>query len=359
MDNGKIPIISIVTPIYSRPELISEGLDSIYSQGLNESDFEVLAVNNGATDPTVQEVLDAYTFQGKRPSNLRIINVKINKRAGSGRNAGIRAAKGKFILHKDHDDAFAPDSLRKLVEHLRNNQTLDVLTYNKQLRQYSDNRIIEEPCHIKESSDIMSGERFITTRNVPAFLWLIACRRDFVLKNDLFVEEDVILEDGDYVIGCLINAARVQSIPLIVVYYYNYGRKSQNVTSSFYKRNLIESYFQMTERILDWANQNRMHHKDGATAIDNLYKYHYSVIVTKYLWALSYKEIIELLEAYPYRLSDITETKLLAITNPRLYAAISVATSPFKLIAINTYIRIKASDNMFANLFIRWYKKFK
>lgn len=65
--------LSIVIPVYNVEPFIRGTLDSIYKQGVDESLFEVIVVNDGTLDNSmaiVEMFADAHT-------NLAIINQKI------------------------------------------------------------------------------------------------------------------------------------------------------------------------------------------------------------------------------------------------------------------------------------------
>lgn len=74
------PLLSIVIPIYNGAEFIPKCIDSIYEQGLAETDFEVICVDDCSTDSTPQ-VLASLAAQHK---NLSVLRHSVNKRQGGG-----------------------------------------------------------------------------------------------------------------------------------------------------------------------------------------------------------------------------------------------------------------------------------
>lgn len=72
------PKISIIIPVYNGAKDIIRCLDSIYSQHLDSTQFEVLCIDDCSTDNTAETI----TRYSKNKNNLRLISHSINKRQG-------------------------------------------------------------------------------------------------------------------------------------------------------------------------------------------------------------------------------------------------------------------------------------
>lgn len=103
------PLISVVVPVYNVEEYLRECLDSILNQ--NEGRFEIVAVNDGATDSS-REILAEYASLDDR---IRIVDQE-NMGLSGARNTGVAAAAGEYIAFVDSDDFVAPDYLSKMLE---------------------------------------------------------------------------------------------------------------------------------------------------------------------------------------------------------------------------------------------------
>ena len=55
------PILSIIIPAYNAANFIKQSLDSIFKQSTSENDFEVIIINDGSTDDTIN-VVSEYSF---------------------------------------------------------------------------------------------------------------------------------------------------------------------------------------------------------------------------------------------------------------------------------------------------------
>lgn len=138
--------ISIIIPIYNVEEYIESCLVSIYSQKVDEDYFEVIAVNDGTLDKSM-EIVNEFS---KGHNNIRIIN-KINGGVSSARNLGIESAQGDFFLFVDADDMINKDALRQLFLFLSENSKSEIVVIKslteggKELYKWSDSIISQEP----------------------------------------------------------------------------------------------------------------------------------------------------------------------------------------------------------------------
>lgn len=107
-----MPLISVIIPVYNGARTIRETIDSVLSQSF--SDFELLIINDGSTDNTLDVVA--------RFSDPRI-HVFSYPNAGSNpsRNRGIDFAKGDYLSFIDADDLWTPDKLEAQLQALRDN----------------------------------------------------------------------------------------------------------------------------------------------------------------------------------------------------------------------------------------------
>jgi len=104
------PLVSVVIPCYKQAHFLSEAVESVVAQTM--TDWEIIIVDDGSPDNTgeVAKRLIAR-FTGRQ---FRLIE-QPNGGLPSARNAGIRAARGKYILPLDADDRIRPALLQKLA----------------------------------------------------------------------------------------------------------------------------------------------------------------------------------------------------------------------------------------------------
>ena len=101
------PIITVIMLTYNREKLVARAIESILAQTFRY--FEFIIVDNGSTDQS-GVIADKYAAIEPR---IRVIHRKRGN-IGSGRNAGLDAARGKYIAFIDDDDFAEPDYLEFL-----------------------------------------------------------------------------------------------------------------------------------------------------------------------------------------------------------------------------------------------------
>ncbi len=111
MATEKIPLVSVIIPMYNAAQFISQTLESLLYQTMQ--DFEVVVIDDCSTDNSV-EVVESFTekFGG------RLHVIKLPENSGSPevpRNVGIQFARGKYIAFLDNDDLFTKTALEEFT----------------------------------------------------------------------------------------------------------------------------------------------------------------------------------------------------------------------------------------------------
>ena len=108
--------VSVIIPCYNCQDLIGETLQSLAEQ--THRNFEVVCVNDGSKDETISVL---QQWKEKNILDIRIVD-KPNGGVSSARNAGIRAAQGKYVLFLDADDLYHSAYLQSLCDAVEQNQ---------------------------------------------------------------------------------------------------------------------------------------------------------------------------------------------------------------------------------------------
>jgi len=116
--------LSIIVPVYNVEEFLCRCLDSIFSQDF-PGELEVIAVDDGSEDGS-PEVLREYA---KRESRLLVLTHNRNQRLSVARGTGMKAARGRYIMHVDSDDWLLPGSLAALFSKMQSEDP-DVIMFN-------------------------------------------------------------------------------------------------------------------------------------------------------------------------------------------------------------------------------------
>ena len=104
------PRVSVVIPCYKQAHFLAEAVQSVVQQTF--TDWEVIVVNDGSPDATGAVCRD---LAARWPHRLIRCLEKPNGGLADARNAGIRVARGKYVLPLDADDRLHPEMLAKTV----------------------------------------------------------------------------------------------------------------------------------------------------------------------------------------------------------------------------------------------------
>lgn len=103
-------LVSVVIPCYNQAQYLPEAVESVVAQTFGN--WEIIIVNDGSSDKTT-DVAQGIIL--KNPSRkIRLIE-KGNGGLSDARNAGIRFARGNYVLPLDADDKIDPTFLAKTV----------------------------------------------------------------------------------------------------------------------------------------------------------------------------------------------------------------------------------------------------
>ena len=103
--------VSIVIPAYNAEKEIRNTVDSILNQTF--IDYEIIVVNDGSTDNTLQVLLDYG-------DKIKIID-QVNGGVSKARNEGIKVAEGEYVAFLDSDDLWHPDKLSLQIKLMESN----------------------------------------------------------------------------------------------------------------------------------------------------------------------------------------------------------------------------------------------
>jgi hypothetical protein len=120
--------VSVVVALFNTGEHLSDLVTSLDRQTLPPSDFEVILVDDGSTDDTLEQ---ARALAAER-SNVVVETIPNSGWPGRPRNVGLDRARGDYVFFSDHDDLFAPRALQRMWETARANNA-DIV-YGKVVR---------------------------------------------------------------------------------------------------------------------------------------------------------------------------------------------------------------------------------
>ena len=112
-----MPEVSVIIPVYNRPELLLEAAESVFAQTF--ADYELIIVDDGSTDGT-QASAAGLAGSAAADGRCRIISTAHTGFPGAARNRGAAAASGRYLAFLDSDDYWLPEKLALQYKHMRN-----------------------------------------------------------------------------------------------------------------------------------------------------------------------------------------------------------------------------------------------
>src|SRR5262245_61519300 len=95
------PAVSVIIPTYNRWPLVGESIESVLAQ--TYADFELIVIDDGSTDGTVQKL-------AKFGSRLQVLT-QSNRGVSAARNVGVCQARGRYLAFLDSDDLWQRNKL--------------------------------------------------------------------------------------------------------------------------------------------------------------------------------------------------------------------------------------------------------
>ncbi|WP_417366175.1 glycosyltransferase family 2 protein [Glutamicibacter arilaitensis] len=212
--------ISVIIPVYNTMPYLTELLNSLESQSLSSSQFEVIAIDDGSTDFS-GEILDVYA---KRNPNFRIIHQENSGWPGKPRNVGIDEANGEWVFFCDGDDVLGEEALKKMLSFAQEND-VDILI--PKMVGLNGRRIMSS---LYRTTSVDTPLETVLRSLNPIKLM----RRSLLVDNKIrFSEERVRLEDGMAVVQAYMHARRVSILSDYDYYHARTRSDGQNISISY------------------------------------------------------------------------------------------------------------------------------
>lgn len=153
------PIITIVIPVYNRPQLVIRTLDSILAQDYRP--LQVIVVDNNSTDNTLGTINQWINNLEDNQLNITVLSAS-KKGAAYARQQGVDKVTTPWVMHFDSDDTMRPGHLSRIAQGIKDNPQADILGWNvithqldnrsKINRFYSDNAMFNHLFHASLST---------------------------------------------------------------------------------------------------------------------------------------------------------------------------------------------------------------
>ena len=223
------PILSIIIPLYNCEKYIKQCLDTIFRQEMNESEFEVIVIDDGSKD-SGYSLASEYA---KRYQNIFVIKQE-NQGVACARNNALEKATGDYVTFVDADDMLVSGSLSTLIKIAVENKADIVKAAHKEV---PEDAVCEDfsSSHDNSSIQVMTGEEAIVnvTRMKEGYCWGYLISRKLITDNRLsFPPKVAFMEDWAFITQAILKSRTfVNADVLLYLYRRNSSSCMANVTT--------------------------------------------------------------------------------------------------------------------------------
>lgn len=223
--------LSIIVPVYGVEKYIRPCIDSIFRQGLDEKCYEVIIVNDGTIDRSmeiIQDIIDKH-------DNITIVNQE-NQGLSVARNVGISLAQGEYIIMPDSDDLLIDKSLARLLDVALSSKADLVVADFLEMDDEEIEHIEAIPQKKFEMKEKTGEEMFLEDLNpYQCYVWRTLFRREFLINNNIKFVPGIYIQDVPFTHECYIKAKKCIRISWLLNIY---RRGHESATFSFNTKKL-------------------------------------------------------------------------------------------------------------------------
>lgn len=211
-----MPKISVIIPVYNVEKYLSECLDSVINQTLQ--DIEIICVNDESTDGSLA-ILEKYA---KKDSRITVLSQK-NAGAGAARNKGLEIARGEYLSFLDSDDFFELDMLDKAYNTCqRENADFVVFRSNR----FDDRTKRYISCDWTINRRLLPSKKTFCYKDISknifrlfnGWAWDKLYKHEFAQANNLRFQEQRTTNDLLFVFTALVKAQRITVLEEILAH---------------------------------------------------------------------------------------------------------------------------------------------
>lgn len=216
-------MISVVIPLYNKEQSITSTLQTVLKQ--TYQDFEIVIVNDGSTDYSVEEVAKVTD------PRIRLIHQR-NAGVSAARNRGIEEAKGEYIAFLDADDEWKPDYLKTQYELTQKYPECSIFACNYE---FKDTQGKVTPTIIRKLT--FKGEDGILSN----YFEVASCSHPPLWTSAVMIKKNAIQSIGGFPVGIKSGEDLLTWARLACKYHTAYTKISQaiyNLGEGYNKKNL-------------------------------------------------------------------------------------------------------------------------
>lgn len=213
-------LVSICVPVYNTEKYLDRCVKGLLNQSYDK--IEIILVDDGSTDKC-GSICDQFAAEDMR---VRVIHKK-NGGEASARNAGLKAAKGEFVMFCDSDDEYTSDAVELLMTAIKS-EGVD-LSCGGYLEKSGEKEIFATP-HFRICTAAEAAWMTLTDKSQAGTAYILSTvnakifRHEIIDRVDLrFDERFVVGSDSIFLAKYLYEVRLIFNICKPVYIYYKYA----------------------------------------------------------------------------------------------------------------------------------------
>lgn len=228
-------LFSVIITIYDAEDYLEDAIKSVIKQTIGfEKNIQLILVNNASEDNCD---LICKKYKEKYPDNIEYVEIKKNRRAAGGRNAGLPYVKGKYFNYLDADDMWPKNVFKKVYDYFEKNyDNFDIVSCRRRhFGRHNGYHAVDYKFTEKDRIiDIFEEYDAIQLHVTSCFFKTDAC------IDKRFNEGINIGEDHEYINSLILRSGKYAAMNKKVMYLY---RKREDGRSALDKKTKSKTYF--------------------------------------------------------------------------------------------------------------------
>ena len=248
------PVISVIIPVYNVEKYLSTCIDSLLDQGLELSNYEIILVNDGSKDKSL-EICNRYA---KTYSNISVYS-QDNQGVSMARNHGLSKAKGEWVMFVDSDDYICKGSLKYLLDHFCSDNYDGIRFWTR----IKSDAVIDKS--LSCDGDILfsgNGFEFIKNYGLETFSITTLYRRDYLQNHNIKFTPFKIGEDFLFASQFLLANPRVCSTSSIVYQYLIHPGSASTSRNKAHARKCTYDHLEVNKVLVNTIEQLNLRNKN-------------------------------------------------------------------------------------------------
>ena len=236
-------ILSIVVPAYNVEKYIERCLDSIVNQSSHSADYEVIIINDGSTDNT----LDVIKRYEKNYSHIILIN-RQNQGLSVARNNGMKEAKGDYVWFVDSDDWINEDAINEIRKAASSHPDVIALNYTS----CGENVTASESTSFSSKQLSCADGISLLKEGFKIQAQFYIYNRLYLNKHNLRFYPGIYHEDMEFTPRMLYFAESISFIDKPIYYFY---KRSNSITTTVNPKRSFD-YIQVADNLISFVNSH-------------------------------------------------------------------------------------------------------